>query len=105
MVFKVRTKVDAPSAPDTELFFVDIRYKFVGTIDGHYGYLRILIFWLSTKAKLDMKRNAVILHPHLTSPLKGEEQGLPPLVGGIEGGGKIRIFFLTWFFRIARFYI
>jgi len=49
-----------------------------------------------------MKRNAVILHPHLTSPFKGEEQGLPPLVGGIEGGGKIRIVSLTWVFRIRR---
>jgi hypothetical protein len=44
MVFKVGAQVDTPSAPYTEIFFVDIRYKFVGAIDGHYGYLRIFIF-------------------------------------------------------------
>jgi hypothetical protein len=44
---------------------------------------------------MDVKRDAVILHPHLASPLKGEEQDLLPLVGGTEGGGNIPIFSST----------
>jgi hypothetical protein len=31
-------------------------------------------------------RNNLFLHPHPTSPIKGEEFVFPPLAGGIEGG-------------------
>ena len=32
-------------------------------------------------------RNKLFLHPHPTSPIKGEAFVIPPLAGGIEGGG------------------
>jgi len=38
-------------------------------------------------ANLRVKKLSILFHPHLASPVNGEESNFPPLAGGIEGGG------------------